>query len=114
MIHFIEFPFDEGGRIIVEVKESEEEVGTHRVARGSEENPEKALHTFEQAVSQIRPATEKIMTTLRSLAQKPDEIEMEFGVSFHAQMGAIIASASTDANYKVTLHWKGETQEGSH
>jgi Trypsin-co-occurring domain 1 len=44
---------------------------------------------------------------------EPEEIEMEFGFSLSAGAGVIIASASTEANYRVTLRWKGEAQESS-
>ena len=64
-------------------------------------------------MSKIRPATEKVITTLRGLIQKPDEVEMEFGFSLSAGAGVVIASASTEANYRVTLRWKGEAQESS-
>jgi hypothetical protein len=110
---FIEFPLEDGSTIVVEVNEPEGERGTRRAARGTEEEPEKAPQTFEQALSKIRPATEKVITTLRSLIQKPDEVEMEFGFSLSAEAGVIIASASTQANYRVTLRWKGEATEAS-
>ena len=113
MKRFVEFPLEDGGTIVVEVNEPEGERGSRRVARGSEEEPEKAPQTFEHALSKIRPATEKVITTLRGLIQKPDEIEMEFGFSLSAEAGVIIASASTQANYRVTLRWKGEAQESS-
>jgi hypothetical protein len=110
---FIEFPLEDGSTIVVEVDESEGERGSRRAARGSEEEPEKAPHTFEQALSKIGPATEKVITTLRGLIQKPDEVEMEFGFNLSAGAGVIIASASTEANYRITLRWKGEAQESS-
>jgi Trypsin-co-occurring domain 1 len=110
---FIEFPLEDGGTVVVEVDEPEGERGSRRAARGTQEEPEKAPQTFEQALSKIRPATEKVITTLGSLIQKPDEIEMEFGFSLSAEAGVIIASASTQANYKVTLRWKGEEPERS-
>ncbi len=72
-----------------------------------------ASHIFEQALSKICTATEKVIATLRGLIQKPDGVEMEFGFSLSAEAGVIIASASTQANYKVTLRWKGEAQETS-
>jgi len=72
---------------------------------------EEAKETFEQALSKIRPATEKVITTLRGLAQKPDEIEMEFGFNMSAEAGVVIASASMGANYKVILRWKQEEQK---
>jgi hypothetical protein len=113
MKHFVEFPLEDGSSIVLEVNEPEEERGSRRAARGTEEEPEKAPQTFEQALSKIRPATEKVIATLRGLIQKPDEVEMEFGFSLSAEAGVIIASASTQANYRVTLRWKGEDTETS-
>jgi hypothetical protein len=110
--HFIEFPLEDGETIVVEVDEQEER-GSRRVARGTEEEPEKASQTFEQALRKIHPATEKVITTLQELIQKPDEIEMEFGFSLSAGTGVIIASASTQANYRVTLRWKKGVKESN-
>jgi hypothetical protein len=113
MKHYIEFRLDDNETIVVEVDEPEEERGARRVGRETEGEPEQASQSFEQALKKIRPATEKVITTLRDLIQKPDGIEMEFGFSLSAGTGVIIASASTQANYRVTLRWKGEAQESS-
>jgi len=43
---------------------------------------------------------------LRSLAEPPDEVAVEFGVKMNAETGAIIAKASTEANFKINLTWK--------
>ena len=110
MKRFVEFKMEDGGMIVVEVDEPETG-GTTRATRRPEEIAEEAKETFEQALSKVRPATEKVIMTLRGLAYKPDEIEMEFGFSLNAAVGVVIASASTDANYKVTLRWKGEATE---
>ena len=112
MKHFVEFKMEDGSAIIVEVDEPEIG-GTTRASRRPGEIAEEAKETFEQALSKIRPATEKVITTLRGLAHKPDEIEMEFGFSLNAAAGVVIASASTQANYKVTLRWKQEEQKGN-
>ena len=110
MKRLLEFRFDDDGTIIVEVDEPETG-GTTRASRRPGEIAEEAKETFEQALSKIRPATEKVITTLRGLAHKPDEIEMEFGFNMSAAAGVVIASASTGANYKVTLRWKGEEKK---
>lgn len=51
-----------------------------------------------------RTAAEK----LRGLAEKtgPDELSIELGVSVSSQAGVVFASASAEANLKVTLSWK--------
>lgn len=114
MKYLVEFPLEDGNTIVVEVNEWKEEDGTQRVARGVGEVLKQAPQTFEQALSKIRPATEKVITSLRELIQKPDEVEMEFGFRLSAEAGVIITSASTEANYKVTLHWKEGTKESTH
>src|SRR5712692_8800230 len=110
MKRLIQFNMEDSGSIIVEVDEPETG-GTTRASRHPGEIAEEAKETFEQALSKIRPATEKVITTLRGLAHKPDEIEMEFGFSLSAAAGVVIASASTQANYKVTLRWKREEKK---
>lgn len=112
MKHFVEFKMEDGSAIIFEVDEPETG-GTTHASRRPGEIAEEAKETFEQALSKIRPATEKVIKTLRGLAQKPDEIEMEFGFSMSAAAGVVIASASAGANYKVTLRWKQEEQESN-
>src|SRR5260370_12104675 len=107
MKRLVEFKLEDGNTIIVEVDEPETG-GPTRASRRPGEIAEEAKETFEQALSKIRPATEKVITTLRGLAHKPDEIEMEFGFNMSPAAGLVIASASTGANYKVTLRWKGE------
>jgi len=110
--HLVEFKMEDGSAIMFEVDEPEMG-GTTRASRRPGEIAEEAKETFEQALSKIRPATEKVITTLRGLVQKPDEIEMEFGFSLNAAAGVVIASASTEANYKVTLRWNQEAQKNN-
>lgn len=109
MKHFILYQLEEGGTIAIEVDEAETG-GTTRASRRPGEIVEEAKESFEQALSKIRPATEKVIASLQGLAHKPEEIEMEFGFSLNASAGVVIASASTEANYKVTLRWKGEKE----
>ena len=37
---------------------------------------------------------------------QPDRIEVEFGLKMNADVGAILASAGVEANYKITLAWE--------
>jgi hypothetical protein len=110
MKHFVEFKLDDGSPIVFEVDEPEVG-GTTRASRRPGEIAEEAKETFEQALTKIRPATERVIATLRGLSQKPDEIEMEFGFNLSAVAGVVIASASTEANYKVTLKWNSKKEQ---
>lgn len=115
MKHLVEFDLEDGSTIWIEVDEPEGVGGAIRASRGigSPEIPEKSPQTFEQALSKIRPATDKVISTLRDLVQKPDEIEMQFGFSLSAAAGVVIASASTQANYTVTLRWSSKAQQST-
>jgi hypothetical protein len=107
MKHLVEFPLDEGGSIIVEVDEPESE-GTIRAARG--DAIVKAKETLEQALNNVLPFTKSIVEKLRSIGNKPDEIEISFGVKLSTAAGAVIASASAEANFDVTMHWSGKNE----
>jgi hypothetical protein len=49
---------------------------------------------------------EGVITQLRSLAQTPDEMHVEFGLDLHAEAGAFIAAVSTTANFTISLTWR--------
>lgn len=59
--------------------------------------------TWEDALKNVKPATEAIINTVQGLA--PKHYQVEFGLTFSADAGAIIASASVEANFQVTLTW---------
>ncbi|MFI1980245.1 CU044_2847 family protein [Streptomyces wedmorensis] len=51
------------------------------------------------------PAVEGVVTQLRTIAESPDEIHVEFGLDLHAEAGAFIAAASTTTNFTVAVTW---------
>jgi hypothetical protein len=103
----VEFPLEDGGSILVEVTEAAD----GRVTRGLNRDglTEQTQHTFEQAISRIQPAATSIIAKLRGIPEAPDEVNVEFGLELSAEAGAFIASASTSANFKVSLTWRGTT-----
>lgn len=104
MKQLIEFPLKDGGSITVEVDEPQA-AGTMRKAARLGEIAAQAGQTLEDALDKIKPAAQAIVATLRDLHDAPDEVGVEFSVKLTAAAGAVIASASAEANYKVTLKW---------
>jgi hypothetical protein len=102
MKHLVQFPLEEGGSIVIEVDEPENE-GTVRAGRG--EVIAKAKETLEEALNNVLPVTKSFVEKLRSIGNKPGGIEIGFGVKLSTVAGAVIASASAEANFDVTLHW---------
>ena len=110
MKQLVEFPLEDGGAILVQVDEPAPEGGVVRAARPGEVL-KKASQTFESALDKIKPAAGAIIAKLRGLADPPDEIEVEFGLTLSAEAGAFVAAAGAEANYAVKLTWKREEKK---
>lgn len=105
MKRLIEFPLQDGGSVLVEVDEVDQDSGLIRAPLPGD-IAAKASQTFESALETLKPASDAIIAKLRSLSVPPDEIGVEFGIKLSADAKAFIASAGLEANYKVTLTWK--------
>lgn len=103
MKRLIEFSLETGNSISVEVEDVE---GNLIPAASPNEVITRASQTFEDTLEKIKPAANVMITKLRELSHSPDEVQVEFGIKFSAEVGAIISSVSGEANYKVTLMWK--------
>ncbi len=75
---------------------------------GGKDIIERAEDAFERAMGTIRTCAEGFFDNVMSFPEDlcPQEITMEFGVSFGAEVGAVVSKASGDANFKVSLTWK--------
>jgi hypothetical protein len=102
MTTLVEFPVAGGGFVLVEVSRS-----SGVVTRGGPGGVfARAQQTFEEAVSRIQPAVQGVVEQLMALAQRPDEVTVEFGIDLHAEAGAFVAAAGSTANFTVTLTWR--------
>lgn len=60
------------------------------------------------AVASIRQVSERVTSATRDLVQRPDEVEVEFGLKLDAATGALIARTGAEAHLRVTLRWSGQ------
>jgi Trypsin-co-occurring domain 1 len=99
----IDFGLEGGGSVLVEVDASAD----GPALRGGPATPSigQAAETLEGALGQLAPATRAVLAQLRSLAESPDEIEVEFGVRLSAEARVIIAKGTGEANFRVALRW---------
>ena len=110
MRELIEYPLESGGSILVEVDLADDQ----RIVRAarSDELAAKASQTFEHALDRVRPVADAVLTRLKGLASRPDEVEVSFGLKLSTEAGAILASAGAEANLQVKLKWvRGEHPE---
>jgi len=105
MPQLVEFPLGGGGSVLIEVADAPA-MGTTRglhPMETAERAAVRAQHTLQEALGLVEPVARSMIDRLRSLADAPEEIQVEFGVDLRAEVGAFIASASSAANFKVIL-----------
>jgi len=106
MKHLIVFDLEDGHSLTVEVDEPEDEYGGGVLGVDMPGQVlAKARQSFEQSLETIKPAAVAIVKKLRSLAESPDEIQVEFGIKLNAEAGAVVASSGVEANFTITLKW---------
>ena len=66
---------------------------------------------FDEVLLDIGEAADVVVDALVSRARKPESVEVEFGVTFSAESGAVIAKAALGGNLKVKVTWKSDTTE---
>ena len=97
----VRFGLDGDGSVLVEVDDSGLP-GLQRVGRGQDGIVE-AGRRLNDALAGVREAAQESVRMLRSLS--PDACELEFGVKFAGEAGAVIAKTSTEGHFVVKLSW---------
>jgi len=107
MAEIVEFPVEAGGVLRLQAVDGLDggELDLVPAAPGVHEVVDKAKETLESALGVVTPALGAITERLRKLS--PDEVEVEFGFVLSAEHGVIIAKASGEVHFNVTLTWKG-------
>jgi hypothetical protein len=110
MKNLIEFKLENGESAFMQIEESDEQAqARQRVSRGSsdESQPLPAERTFNEAIRCVAPIGNALLSSLKNI-NTPDEIKLEFGLSFNAKAGVIFTSAGTEASFKVSITWKNK------
>jgi hypothetical protein len=107
MKRLVEFSTEDGGSILVEI-DDDSRAGSGATLRGGHASLmiEKARISYEEALDKIKGAAEVIITKMRSLPDSPDEIGVDFGIKLSADIGAILASTSAEAQFTLHLVWR--------
>lgn len=66
----------------------------------------KSAEALDKAMVTIRQMAQRTMTTIDTLANKPNQVELEFGIKLNTEAGAIIAKTAGEASLKVKLTWE--------
>lgn len=111
MKNLLEFKLDNGESAFMQIEETDEQAqARQRVSRGrgdEESHSVPAERTFTQAVSCIAPIGNALLTSLKDI-NTPDEIHLEFGLSFNGKAGVVFTSVESAASFKVSITWKNK------
>ncbi|MEU9609095.1 CU044_2847 family protein [Streptomyces sp. NPDC048057] len=66
-----------------------------------------AQRTLRESLAPITSAAAEVIAEFRSQAQRPEEVEVAFGITLDAQLGAVITSAKSSVHLEVRLRWSG-------
>jgi hypothetical protein len=102
----VEFPLEQGGSVVVEIDGPPDGPVMRGLGKDYPFLAERTGKTFEQATASVVPAARSLMTRLRSIEDRPDEIGIDSGVQLSAQTGAFIASVAAEANFTVSMTWR--------
>ncbi|MET9594524.1 CU044_2847 family protein [Streptomyces sp. NPDC006516] len=114
-VHTVEVPLGNGAgaddrTVRVQIREVDEAL--IRVGRGGR-TVARAERTLGEMLDTVRPVAESFVGRFSGMAQAPDEITLEFGVSLSAEADVVIASTATAANFSVTLTWNRSDRAGT-
>jgi Trypsin-co-occurring domain 1 len=79
--------------------------GLKEVSLSPQDLAARSAAALDSAMASIRQMSERIAATTRNLAQRPDQVEVEFGLKLDAAGGALLARAGAEAHLVVTLRW---------
>jgi len=108
----VEFPSENGDVIMVETEDLGSTNGTTRRGLSSSAVVERAQTSFEEALEKAQPIATGLIGRLRNIADSPDEVQVEFGLTLSANVGVVlVAGGSAGANYNVRLKWNKKSEE---
>jgi hypothetical protein len=102
MAYYLELPLNTESTILVDITARVEGV----VPAGSGEIVERMGQTLERALDRLQPLTSSVVRRLSDLAESPDRMSVEFGISLTGKAGVVIAETTAQSHFKITLEWE--------
>ena len=117
MVKYLQIPVGEHGSINVEIEPAQDSGGFTELG---------IQNMAETAMAEATEAFDKLTATIHAVAYgfrehidrlekhvRPDEVSVEFGLTFKADAGVVVAKAGAEASFKIGLTWKSSpSQQG--
>lgn len=109
MGELVRWQSDDGG-VVVEI--DSRDLGFQSVSRKPGEAIADAAARFDDALENVRKAAAAALEKFRDESLSPGTVEIEFGVKFNAEAGAVIAKTSAEGHLIVKLTWPRSADAG--
>lgn len=109
MKKLLEFKLDNGESVFMQIEDTETRPITPRSGNDTQPESTPAQRSFTEAIRCISPVANTLLSSLKNINQ-PDEIKLEFGLTFNAKAGVIFTSMESEASFKVGITWKNKTE----
>lgn len=106
MSDLVEFKLENGDSAFIQIEDTETRDRSNR-GRDDEEEHQQAQQTFSKAIACIAPVGNSLLAALKDM-NTPDEVKLEFGLTFNAKAGVVFTSVESAANFKVCITWKND------
>nr|BFD81298.1 hypothetical protein StreXyl84_06990 [Streptomyces sp. Xyl84] len=98
-----------GGSAGVYVEMADEDPGVERARRRVGGTRQEAVDGFEAGLDQIRDVAGRTLRRITAMPSPPSTVELEFGVKFSVEAGAVIARTGVEGHVKVKVVWERTT-----
>lgn len=71
----------------------------------------KSTESIDKAMRTAYNMAQRTTSMISSLQQKPNEVEIEFGIIFDSEVGALIAKTGIESSVKIKLTWKPKSSD---
>jgi hypothetical protein len=112
MPRLVTFSLNDGSSFVGEVDDVTQSPRTMRGGVPQEGLVEASNKTLELALESVKLAAQTVVDRFRTLAKPPEELTLELGIRLSAETGAVIAKASTDASFTITMKWNRSSTVG--
>jgi hypothetical protein len=99
------FTIDEDAPVLVEFTPRP---GLQQVSFSAEDLIEKSAAALDSAMNTIYQMAQRVNATIGVLPDRPDQVEVAFGLKLDAEGGAVVAKAGIEAAINVKLVWESK------
>lgn len=109
----ITIQIDDDTPVLVELKPVSRR-GEQDVALSVQDLFERSTEALNNAMAAIYGMSRRVVSTVRELplVERPDEVEVEFGLLLKTDANAFVVNAGMEAQIAVKLKWQRQAEEG--